>query len=214
MSSASLSLAASWSARADERLQSEVGACSSVRVLAAPGARRVIAALIRDRSAGAMHPSHRARCASDSGSQISGASKRSVCSAASRAIACRRSRRTVSAMVRCVMTGRMRRDAEFGRLLDDEIGGVALHRREQKIEIGRRARGADEALRTRTLMPRLDTSRDARAPFAVAGVEDAQRDRPRRGAAPCRHGALAPRRALSAAPALSCCIDQEAQVAA
>ena len=100
----------------------------------------------------------------------SGTVRRSHCSAASMAMAVRR-----SAFIRCCIgafgeDGVQRGDAEFGRLLHHEVGGVALQQRECQPQIG--------TLDLR-VCPVLDPQSGALAPdgldtgskFAVAAIE-------------------------------------------
>ena len=172
--------------------------------------RRRGARVRRRRTGGARRASAAGRAARRQrrGSWIGGTVRRSHCSAASMAMACSRARLTRWALVRAVSTGQQRRHAEFGRLLHDQIGGVALEQRERQPQIGLGACGRSRASTTK-LGGAAAQRGDARGPFAVGAVEqhdrvadraahhDAEVMRLRRGcddSAPAASGAVTNRR--------------------
>ena len=73
------------------------------------------------------------------------------------------------------MTGMQRGDAEFGRLLHDEIGGVALQQRECQPQIGLRRLGAESGRSTRRVARSRRTVSMRGGEFAVAAVEQQHR---------------------------------------
>ncbi len=92
-------------------------------LVAHPAARSRRPAVARRASRRAGRPAGAAR-------SIRGTVSRSHCSAASMAMARSRSRLTRAALVRAVITGSKRRDAEFGGLFHHQVGGVALEQGE------------------------------------------------------------------------------------
>ena len=76
--------------------------------------------------------------------------------------------------LRSVMTGEQCGDAEFGRLLHDQVGGIALQQRKDQPKVGFRRLRAQLLVHAETGAVAPDHL-DAGSPFAVASVEQVDR---------------------------------------